>query len=163
MVGGLEIGIDCSFVNFSDGYMTGPATTVPGKMDMCLTGFEQSEGLLCAVCGDKAKCQHYGVRTCEGCKGFFKVLYKNHLPMRFLQCTIFKKHFLRYLIKPYFLHSYFKIMTCCKSWFICHTSKALLYTFILTCCKSHCNEIRLFMMKTSNFSTIPFMLYIWSV
>jgi len=31
-------------------------------------------GLLCAVCGDNAACQHYGVRTCEGCKGFFKVL-----------------------------------------------------------------------------------------
>ncbi|XP_026881633.2 nuclear receptor subfamily 4 group A member 1 isoform X1 [Electrophorus electricus] len=30
-----------------------------------------SEGC-CAVCGDSASCQHYGVRTCEGCKGFFK-------------------------------------------------------------------------------------------
>ncbi|KAL8591936.1 hypothetical protein ACOMHN_039989 [Nucella lapillus] len=30
------------------------------------------ECLLCAVCGDNAACQHYGVRTCEGCKGFFK-------------------------------------------------------------------------------------------
>lgn len=27
----------------------------------------------CSVCGDNASCQHYGVRTCEGCKGFFKV------------------------------------------------------------------------------------------
>ena len=31
---------------------------------------ETSPHLLCAVCGDNAACQHYGVRTCEGCKGF---------------------------------------------------------------------------------------------
>jgi hypothetical protein len=32
----------------------------------------KAASLLCAVCGDNAACQHYGVRTCEGCKGFFK-------------------------------------------------------------------------------------------
>ena len=36
------------------------------------SGKAGGSGLLCAVCGDNAACQHYGVRTCEGCKGFFK-------------------------------------------------------------------------------------------
>uniref|UniRef100_A0A0N5ABD0 Nuclear receptor domain-containing protein n=1 Tax=Syphacia muris TaxID=451379 RepID=A0A0N5ABD0_9BILA len=31
-----------------------------------------AEEKLCAVCSDRAVCQHYGARTCEGCKGFFK-------------------------------------------------------------------------------------------
>ncbi|XP_060597294.1 probable nuclear hormone receptor HR38 isoform X2 [Ruditapes philippinarum] len=47
---------------------TTPSSTrsSPGRDGM------QKESLLCAVCGDNAACQHYGVRTCEGCKGFFK-------------------------------------------------------------------------------------------
>nr|CAB3264438.1 NR41/42/43 nuclear receptor [Phallusia mammillata] len=42
-----------------------------GGSSMTHTPRPSSEGL-CAVCGDNAACQHYGVRTCEGCKGFFK-------------------------------------------------------------------------------------------
>lgn len=41
-------------------------STPPGAMK------SPSSEKLCAVCGDCAACQHYGVRTCEGCKGFFK-------------------------------------------------------------------------------------------
>ena len=40
--------------------------------DQSSGGKAGGSGLLCAVCGDNAACQHYGVRTCEGCKGFFK-------------------------------------------------------------------------------------------
>lgn len=39
----------------------------------------------CLVCGDTAACQHYGVRTCEGCKGFFKV----SLSMCQTECRVF--------------------------------------------------------------------------
>lgn len=45
-----------------------PKLKCPGANDGC-----------CAVCGDNASCQHYGVRTCEGCKGFFKVIKKTFL------------------------------------------------------------------------------------
>ncbi|XP_068446684.1 nuclear receptor subfamily 4 group A member 2-like [Clinocottus analis] len=46
-------------------FMDYPASCAPGRGPLSAEG-------LCAVCGDNAACQHYGVRTCEGCKGFFK-------------------------------------------------------------------------------------------
>ncbi|KAL3855754.1 hypothetical protein ACJMK2_014958 [Sinanodonta woodiana] len=51
-----------------------PKTPTTPSSTRSSPGREQivKECLLCAVCGDNAACQHYGVRTCEGCKGFFK-------------------------------------------------------------------------------------------
>ncbi|CAB3365101.1 Hypothetical predicted protein [Cloeon dipterum] len=45
-------------------------TSAPSRRGAADKGNGTSQ--LCAVCGDTAACQHYGVRTCEGCKGFFK-------------------------------------------------------------------------------------------
>lgn len=44
----------------------------PGSSGLNLSQ-QVDEQKLCAVCNDHAICQHYGARTCEGCKGFFKV------------------------------------------------------------------------------------------
>ncbi|KAM3723223.1 Nuclear hormone receptor [Dirofilaria immitis] len=45
----------------------------PSNLQAVSTASESlSSDKLCAVCNDRAVCQHYGARTCEGCKGFFK-------------------------------------------------------------------------------------------
>ncbi|KAH8334305.1 hypothetical protein KR059_008603, partial [Drosophila kikkawai] len=48
------------------------AASSPASADLQAGRLLQAPSQLCAVCGDTAACQHYGVRTCEGCKGFFK-------------------------------------------------------------------------------------------
>lgn len=49
-----------------------PLTNRIRKVNSLASSSRPSSEGLCAVCGDNAACQHYGVRTCEGCKGFFK-------------------------------------------------------------------------------------------
>ncbi|KAJ1062494.1 hypothetical protein K5549_016999 [Capra hircus] len=57
---------------------TSPHLDGSGRLDAPVTSAKARSGApggsegRCAVCGDNASCQHYGVRTCEGCKGFFK-------------------------------------------------------------------------------------------
>ncbi|CAB3399254.1 unnamed protein product [Caenorhabditis bovis] len=50
----------------------------------------------CAICNDKSSGLHYGIYTCEGCKGFFKRTVQNkrvyECANRVGQCTIDKKH-----------------------------------------------------------------------
>ncbi|XP_005095260.2 uncharacterized protein LOC101860559 [Aplysia californica] len=59
------------------------AAGVPGYSNNMEAGGvkgEESEGeeaLVCAICNDKATGLHYGIITCEGCKGFFKRTVQN--------------------------------------------------------------------------------------
>ena len=50
---------------------------------------------LCVVCQDKASGRHYGVISCEGCKGFFKRLIRKNLEYQCrgnMDCPINKRH-----------------------------------------------------------------------
>jgi len=72
-----------------------PASSASGPIAPSLQKKKSAGSLLCAVCGDNAACQHYGVRTCEGCKGFFKrTVQKDHkyVCLSDKKCVVDKKH-----------------------------------------------------------------------
>lgn len=57
----LSVSNDCS--------PSSDACGLPPRNSVAAAMAPSSPSQLCAVCGDTAACQHYGVRTCEGCKG----------------------------------------------------------------------------------------------
>ncbi|CAI5454820.1 unnamed protein product [Caenorhabditis angaria] len=78
---------------------TSTATATTRDIEPAMAFFEQMNSLQqkdCGICGDKASGLHYGIHTCEGCKGFFKRTVQNkrvyECVVRAGHCVIDKKH-----------------------------------------------------------------------
>lgn len=68
-------GSSLSAIEMGPGYhLTGPTTSLTtADIPDTKEGIEE----LCPVCGDKVSGYHYGLLTCESCKGFFKRTVQN--------------------------------------------------------------------------------------
>ncbi|XP_046669969.1 hormone receptor 4-like isoform X2 [Homalodisca vitripennis] len=50
---------------------------LPAKMGQQEEAEDEDQPMICMICEDKATGLHYGIITCEGCKGFFKRTVQN--------------------------------------------------------------------------------------
>ncbi|XP_071385292.1 nuclear receptor ROR-alpha A isoform X2 [Centroberyx affinis] len=62
----------------------GPGARTTGGAMSKKTHLTQIEVIPCKICGDKSSGVHYGVITCEGCKGFFR---RSQLPTVSYSCS----------------------------------------------------------------------------
>lgn len=60
-------------MDIGHGYTLPPHSVTQGDLPDTKDGIEE----LCPVCGDKVSGYHYGLLTCESCKGFFKRTVQN--------------------------------------------------------------------------------------
>ncbi|XP_027207779.1 hormone receptor 4 isoform X6 [Penaeus vannamei] len=65
------VGMWGSRTNGVEGATSAPAQPAPVEED------EEDQPMICMICEDRATGLHYGIITCEGCKGFFKRTVQN--------------------------------------------------------------------------------------
>ncbi|XP_011865988.1 PREDICTED: retinoic acid receptor RXR isoform X2 [Vollenhovia emeryi] len=84
---------------FNAGCHSNHLSTSPSGQSKTVTPYPPNHPLsgskhLCSICGDRASGKHYGVYSCEGCKGFFKRTVRKDLSYACREeksCTIDKR------------------------------------------------------------------------